>query len=117
MGQCGTDLLVSIVINNHNYGSYVRAAIESALAQTYEHLEVIVVDAGSTDNSRDIIREYGDRVITVFKEAEGQASTCNAGIARSSGQVVFVLDSDDVLRPGIAASVAAVVAADPEVAW
>src|SRR5919199_4150504 len=117
MGQCGTDLLVSIVINNHNYGSYVRAAIENALAQTYEHVEVIVVDAGSTDSSRDIIHEYGDRVISVFKEAEGQASTCNAGIARSSGEVVFLLDSDDVLRPEIAAKAAAVFAADQEVSW
>lgn len=117
MGHGASDPLVSIVINNHNYGAYVRAAIESALAQTYEHVEVIVVDAGSTDSSREIIGEYGDRVITVFKEAEGQASTCNAGIARSSGQVIFVLDSDDVLYPDIAGRAARIFANDPDVAW
>ena len=110
-------MLVSIVVNNHNYGPYLRAAIDSALAQTYEPMEVIVVDSGSTDNSREIIAEYGDRIVSILKDAEGQAATCNAGILRSRGDVVFLLDSDDVLYPDIAAHAAEVFSSDAEVAW
>lgn len=60
--------LVSIIINNYNYGRFLREAIDSALNQTYPHVEVIVVDDGSTDGSQEIITSYGDRVIPVLKE-------------------------------------------------
>jgi glycosyltransferase involved in cell wall biosynthesis len=59
--------LVSIIITNYNYGRYLRAAIDSALAQTYPQVEVIVVDDGSTDGSREIIEAYGKRVIPIIK--------------------------------------------------
>jgi hypothetical protein len=58
-----------------------------------------VVDDGSTDNSRDVIASYGDRVIPVLKEQQGQASTFNAGFAASCGDVVVFLDADDLLLP------------------
>jgi glycosyltransferase involved in cell wall biosynthesis len=59
--------LVSIVVNNFNYERFLREAIDSALAQTYAPVEVVVVDDGSTDSSRDIIASYGDRLIPVLK--------------------------------------------------
>jgi hypothetical protein len=77
----------------------------SALAQTYRPTEVIVVDDGSTDCSRDVIERYRDRVDTVFKNNGGQASAINAGFARSHGDVIMFLDSDDVLRPDIGACI------------
>jgi hypothetical protein len=89
--------VVSIVINNYNYGRYLRAAIESALNQTTHQVEVIVVDDGSTDQSRDVIRDYGDRIIAVFKDNGGQASAMNAGFARSHGDIIIFLDADDIL--------------------
>ena len=52
--------LVSIIIDNFNYARFIRAAIDSALAQSYQPIEVIVVDDGSTDASRDVISSYGD---------------------------------------------------------
>lgn len=58
-----SDLLVSIAVNNYNYDSFLTQAIDSALSQTYSHIEVIVVDGCSTDRSRDIIASYGDRII------------------------------------------------------
>ena len=91
--------LVSVIINNYNYARYLRAAIDSALAQTYGCVEVIVVDDGSTDESREIIAGYGGRVVPVFKENGGQASAYNAGFAVSRGDVVCFLDSDDTLFP------------------
>ena len=87
----------SIIIDNYNYGRYVTNAIESALAQTLPDVEVIVVDDGSTDNSREVIRPYGDRTVTIFKENGGQGSALNVGFARSSGDVVLFLDADDML--------------------
>src|SRR6184192_1210231 len=66
--------LVSILINNYNYGRFLREAIDSALRQTYTNTEVIVVDDGSTDDSRQIIAGYGSRIVPVLKENGGQAS-------------------------------------------
>lgn len=95
---------VSIVINNYNYGRFLREAIDSALAQQYAPLEVVVVDDGSTDQSRDIIASYGDQIIPVLKENGGQASAFNAGFAASLGDVVIFLDADDVLLATAASS-------------
>lgn len=91
--------LASIIINNYNYGRFLGAAIESALAQTYRPLEVIVVDDGSRDNSREVIAGFGDRIIPILKANGGQCSAVNAGFAASSGDIVCLLDSDDMLRP------------------
>ena len=91
--------LVSIIINNYNYDHFLRDAIESALNQTYKCTETIVVDDGSTDNSRKIIADYGDRIIPVLKENGGQYSAFEAGFAISSGEIVCFLDSDDIFHP------------------
>jgi glycosyltransferase involved in cell wall biosynthesis len=91
--------LVSIIIINYNYGRFLRDAINSALNQTYSNTELIVVDDGSTDDSRAIIASYGSRVIPVYKENGGQASAFNAGFYRSSGEIVCFVDSDDVWLP------------------
>lgn len=91
--------LVSVIINNYNYGRYLGEAIDSALKQSYPCMEVIVVDDGSTDNSREIIASYGRQVIPVLKENGGQASAFNAGFAVSRGDIVCFLDSDDVFLP------------------
>lgn len=91
--------LVSIIINNYNYGRFVSDAIDSALAQTYSDCEVIVVDDGSRDNSREVISRYGDCIKKVFKSNGGQASAFNSGFAESRGEVICFLDSDDVFLP------------------
>lgn len=92
-------LRASIIVNNYNYGRFLQESIDGALSQTYSNVEVIVVDDGSTDNSRVIIECYGDRIIPVLKKNGGQASAFNTGFAESSGDVVIFLDSDDTLLP------------------
>ncbi len=91
--------LVSILINNYNYGRFLRDAIDSALHQTYPNTEVVVVDDGSTDDSRQIIASYGSRIIPVLKENGGQGSAFNAGFALCRGEWVCLLDSDDAWHP------------------
>jgi len=88
---------VSIVINNYNYAEYLRDAIDSALNQTASPREVIVVDDGSTDDSRAIIRSYGNRIIPVFQENGGQRKAYNSGFRVASGELILFLDADDAL--------------------
>lgn len=114
MSEVGRDLGVDIVITNHNYGRFLAAAIDSALAQTRPGVRVIAVDDGSDDGSHEILAAYEDRIEVVLKERGGQASALNAGIARCQGEVLVVLDSDDVLRPEAADLVAKAFEADPD---
>ncbi|MGO8918834.1 MAG: glycosyltransferase family 2 protein [Stellaceae bacterium] len=93
-------MLVSIVVTNHNYARFLHAAMDSALAQSWHSVEVIVVDDGSTDGSRGIIEGYGGRVRAIFQANGGQTSAFNAGFAASSGEVVIFLDADDRLLRG-----------------
>ena len=90
---------VSVVINNFNYGRFVAEAIGSALRQTYDRIEIIVVDDGSTDDSKAVIEGYGEEIVAIFKPNEGQASAFNAGFARSSGEIICFLDADDLFLP------------------
>lgn len=92
-------ILVSIIINNYNYERFLAEAIDSALNQSYERIEVIVVDDGSTDNSRQIVAEYGDRIIPILQPNGKQAAAFNSGFARSQGEIIIFLDSDDYLFP------------------
>src|SRR4051794_15381675 len=112
MSPRASDLVVDIVINNHNYGAFLEDAVESACAQTHERVNVLAVDDGSTDDSRQILARYGDRIGLILQENGGQAAALNAGMERCQGDVVIFLDADDVLRPEAAARVAAAFAAD-----
>ena len=89
--------LVSVIIDNYNYAGFLREAIDSALGQTHSNLEVIVVDDGSTDGSREIIASYGKRIVAVLKDNGGQASAFNAGLEAARGEVICFLDADDAL--------------------
>lgn len=114
--QGGEELAVEIVIDNYNYDAFLGAAIESALGQTHGKVRVIVVDDGSSDGSRELLRDFEDRVEVVLKENGGQASALNAGFERCRGDVVIVLDADDLLHPEAASRAAAAFAAEETLA-
>lgn len=89
--------LVSIIITSNNYGRYLSDAIESALKQTYPNIEVIVVDDGSTDNTRGVAQRYP--VLYFYQQNQGVAVARNNGIKLSKGEYFVCLDADDKLAP------------------
>lgn len=96
--------LVSILVNNHNYGAYVVDAVRSALDQTYPHIEVIVIDDGSTDDSMARLAVLDDpRLLVVGQPNGGQGAAYNAAWRLASGQYILFLDSDDLLDPQVIA--------------
>jgi len=109
--------LVSILINNYNYGQFLKEAIDSALQQTYKFIEVIVVDDGSTDNSKEIITYYGRNIIAILKENDGQASAFNLGFDRSQGDIICFLDSDDRFKPNKVERIEELFRKYPQAGW
>lgn len=90
---------VSVIITCYNYGHFLRDCISSAMLQGRAADEIIVIDDGSTDGTQTILDEYRDRIDVVRIENSGQAAAFNAGFARATGDVIFFLDCDDLLRP------------------
>jgi glycosyltransferase involved in cell wall biosynthesis len=109
--------LVSILINNYNYGDYLAAAIDSALAQTYGPIEVIVVDDGSTDHSAEVLAAYADRVKVVLQANGGQAAAFNHGFDQSQGEIICFLDADDLFAPEKVAQVVTALQQDEYLGW
>jgi len=91
--------MVSVVIPTYNYAHFVAGAVESALAQTYLDREVIVVDDGSTDDTRDRLALYEGRIRYIHQENRGLSAARNTGIRAARGALVAFLDSDDVWHP------------------
>ncbi|MEM6279358.1 MAG: glycosyltransferase family 2 protein, partial [Verrucomicrobiota bacterium] len=90
---------VSIVIINYNYEDFLADAIESALAQSEPAEQILVVDDGSTDDSRRVIESFVDQIETCYKENGGQPSAYNAALPLVDSDIVLILDSDDLLDP------------------
>lgn len=105
--RAGDEIRLSVVIPNYNYARFVGDAIDSALGLDWPHVEVIVVDDGSTDGSRAVIEAYGPRITALFQPNQGQVGACNTGFVASHGNVVIFLDSDDVLDPSVVREAAA----------
>ncbi len=91
--------LVSIVIPVYNGSNYMRSAIDSALNQTYQNIEVIVVNDGSKDNTDEIARSYGDKIRYFDKENGGVASALNLAIKEARGYYISWLSHDDFYLP------------------
>jgi len=90
---------VSVVIPAYNAGAFIGAAIESVLHQTLPALEIIVMDDGSTDDTRDRLRAYEGRVRYFFQKNQGIGAARNAGISQAKGAWIALLDADDVWHP------------------
>jgi glycosyltransferase involved in cell wall biosynthesis len=94
------DPLVSIIIPVWNGERFVGEAIASALEQTYRHVEVIIIDDGSTDASVDVIKSFGNQVRWESSPNRGACAARNRGITLAAGSLIQFLDADDILHPG-----------------
>ncbi len=96
--QSGETPLVSVIIPSYNYGHYLHDAIESVLQQEYPSLEIVVVDDGSVDGTKEVAMRY--LVKYVYQPNQGISAARNTGVANSSGEFIIFLDADDWLAPG-----------------
>src|SRR5690606_28150709 len=108
--------LVSVVITAYNHARFLGEAIESARGQTYPHVEVVVVDDGSTDDVQSVMAQYAD-VQTVWQPNQGLSAARNTGLRNSNGTFVIFLDADDRLRPSAAAAGLACFSTHPDSAF
>ena len=92
-------LSISCIVPVHNGEAYIAEAIGSALRQSHQLLEVVVVDDGSTDSSADIARSFGERVVLLSQENSGVSVARNNGVAISRGDLICFLDADDLMHP------------------
>lgn len=107
---------ISVVIPLYNQSEFVRFAIQSVLQQTIESYEIIVVDDGSTDDSRMVVSEFGDRVHYIYQENQGLAGARNTGIRAVKGDLIGLLDADDIWMPDYLEKMTALVARHPDAA-
>lgn len=91
---------VSVIIPVYNGAAFVTRAIESVLNQDYDAIECVVVDDGSTDNTKDIVSTFDDRIVYVYQPNSGLPSARNCGIRNSTGRYIALLDCDDRFKPG-----------------
>ncbi|HEY7532900.1 MAG TPA: glycosyltransferase family A protein, partial [Nitrospiraceae bacterium] len=96
------EVVFSVLVPTYNHAKFLPAALESLLAQTFPDWEAIVVDDGSTDNTRDVLSSYASRdsrIRPIHKENGGVASALNVGIRAARGQWICWLSSDDFFEP------------------
>jgi len=90
---------ISVIIPNYNYARYIEQAIESVLIQSYENVELIIVNNGSTDNSLEVLEKFGDKIHLIDQPNLGQSGARNSGLSLSSGELIAFLDADDFWEP------------------
>jgi glycosyltransferase involved in cell wall biosynthesis len=110
-----TTLSITVLITTYNYGQFIEEAIDSVLSQDFqlEKVQILVVDDGSTDDTSERVKKYGSRVEYFYKLNGGQASALNFGFAHARGEIIALLDADDLFLPGKLARLAEAFKKDP----
>ena len=105
---------VSVIIPTYNRGWILEEAVDSVLAQTYTDFELIVVDDGSTDDTRALLQPFGQRIAYVHQDNQGVSAARNTGLRLARGELIALLDSDDLWKPAKLARQVAFFHAQPE---
>jgi glycosyltransferase involved in cell wall biosynthesis len=92
--------LVTVVTPSYNHGHFIRATIESVLSQDYPHVEYIIMDGGSTDETASVVKDYASRVTFISEKDRGQSHAINKGFQMARGAILAWLNSDDLYLPG-----------------
>lgn len=92
--------LISVIIPTYNAGAYIEKTLQSVFAQTYDNIEIIVVDDGSTDNTESLLKQYDNQKLRYIKQPNsgGPAGPRNVGIAAAKGEYIAIFDSDDLME-------------------
>ncbi len=98
--------VISVITPSFNQGNYIEETIASVLSQDYPHIEYMVVDGGSTDNTLNILRQYRGKIRWISEKDNGQADAINKGVRMTKGEIVAWLNSDDIFLPGAIQKVA-----------
>jgi len=104
---------VSIIMAVHNGGSLLKASVESALAQTFENFELILVDDGSTDGCIETVRHIDPRIVWIPQSNQGASAATQTGLLRARAPLVAFLDQDDLWSPGKLAAQVEILARNP----
>lgn len=92
--------LVSVIMPAYNQEDFIQSSIESVLSQTYSNWELVVINDGSTDRTKEVVESFSDqRIILINQENQGVSKTRNNGLAASKGELIAFLDADDLWLP------------------
>jgi glycosyltransferase involved in cell wall biosynthesis len=109
---------ITIITPSFNQGHFIGKTIESILGQQFDgELEYLVIDGGSTDNTLEVLKSYGDRLTWVSEKDNGLADAVNKGLRMASGEIIGWLNSDDLYRPGTLQQVTRHFAENPGCMW
>lgn len=106
--------MISVIVPNYNNAYYLGNAIQSILNQTFTDYEIIIVDDGSTDDSKNVVDTFGDRVRYIWQENQGLAGARNTGIRAATGDLIGLLDADDEWCPDYLAQMVALSETHPD---
>ncbi len=107
--------LVSIVVPAYNGATYLRSAVDSILQQDYPHIELLVLDDGSKDDTRQILEQYGEEFYWESHPNMGQSATLNKGWQLAKGEILAYLSVDDILRPHAVSQAVSALTENPQV--
>ncbi len=92
---------VTAIIPTYNRAQYIEEALSSILGQTFPPVQVIVVDDGSTDNTREVVAGFGSRAEYLAKSNGGKSSALNVGLGHAAGEFIWIFDDDDIAEPDV----------------
>jgi glycosyltransferase involved in cell wall biosynthesis len=112
-----SDIWVSVIIPTYNYASYICEAIDSVFQSDFpqDKIEIVIVDDGSTDDTPEVVRIYGDKITYIYQENHGKAHATQRAIDLAKGQYIFNLDADDWFMPQKIRKVVDIFESDPEI--
>lgn len=105
---------VSIIIPTYNHAQYVVDAIQSVLNQVYDNYEIIVIDDGSQDKTRQVVAQFGNQVRYIWQENQGLSAARNTGIQAANGEFIALLDADDMYEPTFLSKLISELEANPD---
>lgn len=108
---------ISIITPSYNHAKFIGQTIESVLSQEYPDLEYLIIDGGSVDGTKEVLERYSGRLKWISEKDRGQSDAINKGIGMATGEIIGMINSDDLLTPGALKKVGAFFLNHPHTEW